>query len=324
MNEAKLNEFMGKLVTDMGGAAMMASVILGEELGLYRAMADGDPITPEQLAERTRCNPRLSAGVAQRPGGGGVRRGTRRAVSPAGGTGAWRWRTRTRPSIIAGGASVLASMFLDKDKVVSRHAGQRRARRGATTIRACSRAPSASSDPATAPPGRRVAASARRRCPPSSKPARASRTSAAGTAPRRSSWRRRFPTSTFFGFDFHGPSIDTARERAAEAGVADRTTFEVANAKELPGPRLRPGLLLRLPPRHGRPGRRGAPRPPDARAGRDRAARRAVRRRSARATTPTRSAACSTRRRRSSARPNSLPEGRTRPGRAGWRTAGSP
>ena len=43
MNEAKLNEFMGKLVTDMGGAAMMANVILGEELGLYRAMADGDP-----------------------------------------------------------------------------------------------------------------------------------------------------------------------------------------------------------------------------------------------------------------------------------------
>ena len=32
MNEAKLQEFMGKLVNDMGGAAMMASVILGEEL----------------------------------------------------------------------------------------------------------------------------------------------------------------------------------------------------------------------------------------------------------------------------------------------------
>ena len=32
---------MGRLVNDMGGAAMLASVILGEELGLYRAMADG-------------------------------------------------------------------------------------------------------------------------------------------------------------------------------------------------------------------------------------------------------------------------------------------
>src|SRR4051812_24475173 len=59
MDEAKLNEFMGKLVGDMGGAAILANVILGEELGLYRAMADGEPVTPEQLAERTHCNARL-------------------------------------------------------------------------------------------------------------------------------------------------------------------------------------------------------------------------------------------------------------------------
>ena len=59
MDEAKLHDFMGKLVGDMGGAAMMANVILGEELGLYRAMADGKPVTPEQLAERTGCNARL-------------------------------------------------------------------------------------------------------------------------------------------------------------------------------------------------------------------------------------------------------------------------
>src|SRR5947208_8983510 len=59
MNEAKLQEFMGKLVVDMGGAAVMANVILGEELGLYRAMADGSPVTPEDLAERTGCNARL-------------------------------------------------------------------------------------------------------------------------------------------------------------------------------------------------------------------------------------------------------------------------
>jgi len=59
MNEAKLNEFMGKLVSDMGGAAMLANVIVGEELGLYRAMADSQPISPEALAAKTICNPRL-------------------------------------------------------------------------------------------------------------------------------------------------------------------------------------------------------------------------------------------------------------------------
>ena len=59
MNEAKLHEFMGKVVTDMGGAWMMAMVLIGDELGLYKAMADGKPITAEALATRCGCHPRL-------------------------------------------------------------------------------------------------------------------------------------------------------------------------------------------------------------------------------------------------------------------------
>ena len=59
MDESKLTEFMGRLVADMGGAAMVASIIVGEELGLYRAMADGQPVTPDELAATTECQPRL-------------------------------------------------------------------------------------------------------------------------------------------------------------------------------------------------------------------------------------------------------------------------
>src|ERR1700722_5502051 len=44
-----------------------------------------------------------------------------------------------------------------------------------------------------------------------------------------------FPKSKFFGFDFHQPSIDRARELARHAGVADRATFERATAKDYPG-----------------------------------------------------------------------------------------
>ena len=44
-----------------------------------------------------------------------------------------------------------------------------------------------------------------------------------------------YPDSRFWGFDYHPPSIDTARQRAAEAGVDSRTTFEVAGSKEYPG-----------------------------------------------------------------------------------------
>ena len=43
-----------------------------------------------------------------------------------------------------------------------------------------------------------------------------------------------FPNSTFTGFDFHGPSIEAARAKAAEAGVAN-AGFEVAAAKDFPG-----------------------------------------------------------------------------------------
>jgi len=44
-----------------------------------------------------------------------------------------------------------------------------------------------------------------------------------------------FPNSTFHGFDFHQPSIEHARSRAEDAGVANNTVFEVVTAKEFPG-----------------------------------------------------------------------------------------
>ena len=40
-----------------------------------------------------------------------------------------------------------------------------------------------------------------------------------------------FPAATVTGFDYHQPSIDTARERADEAGVSDQVTFDRADAK---------------------------------------------------------------------------------------------
>ena len=44
-----------------------------------------------------------------------------------------------------------------------------------------------------------------------------------------------YPKSTFVGFDYHDGSIQTARARAKEAGLADRVEFEVAKAKDFPG-----------------------------------------------------------------------------------------
>ena len=46
---------------------------------------------------------------------------------------------------------------------------------------------------------------------------------------------QRFPNSVFVGSDYHAGSIETARRRAQEAGVADRARFEVAPAASYPG-----------------------------------------------------------------------------------------
>jgi cyclopropane fatty-acyl-phospholipid synthase-like methyltransferase len=47
-----------------------------------------------------------------------------------------------------------------------------------------------------------------------------------------------YPGSSFVGYDFHEPSIEVARKAAAEAGVADRCRFEIAEAASYPGRRL--------------------------------------------------------------------------------------
>jgi 2-polyprenyl-3-methyl-5-hydroxy-6-metoxy-1,4-benzoquinol methylase len=44
-----------------------------------------------------------------------------------------------------------------------------------------------------------------------------------------------YPNSSFTGFDNHEKSIETARQRAKDAGVSDRVKFEVANASDFPG-----------------------------------------------------------------------------------------
>ncbi|HEX6870398.1 MAG TPA: SAM-dependent methyltransferase, partial [Micromonosporaceae bacterium] len=57
VNEEKVNEFLGRFVTDLGATGAAGSVVVGHRLGLYRALAAG-PATPELFAERTGCHPR--------------------------------------------------------------------------------------------------------------------------------------------------------------------------------------------------------------------------------------------------------------------------
>jgi hypothetical protein len=53
VDPAKLDAFLGHVVGDFGAIVGAAAAAIGDDLGLYRAMADGEPVTPASLAERT-------------------------------------------------------------------------------------------------------------------------------------------------------------------------------------------------------------------------------------------------------------------------------
>jgi SAM-dependent methyltransferase len=53
MDEARLQEFLGKMVGDLGAAASAALIITGDKLGLYKALAKDGPLSAEEVARRT-------------------------------------------------------------------------------------------------------------------------------------------------------------------------------------------------------------------------------------------------------------------------------
>ena len=57
MDHTKVTEFLGRFVADVGATGAAGSVVIGDRLGLYRALAQ-QPATAEQIAERTRYRPR--------------------------------------------------------------------------------------------------------------------------------------------------------------------------------------------------------------------------------------------------------------------------
>src|SRR6202142_4344069 len=53
----KLNSFIGQFVTDLGAAVHAGMVVIGEKLGLYKALAAG-PMTSAELAANTQTDER--------------------------------------------------------------------------------------------------------------------------------------------------------------------------------------------------------------------------------------------------------------------------
>ena len=185
IDEAKLQEFMGRMVGYMTGGAVCLGIWLGDELGLYTALADDGPRTADELADATGCNPRLvrewldgqvAAGLIDYEADGDrYTLGAEAALALA---------DENSPAFTARGNEhsrvAVQGHGEDQGRVQRPTAGWR----GATTTRACSRAPSGSSGPATGRSCRARGSPRSTGCRRSSRPARGRPTSAAGTARR--------------------------------------------------------------------------------------------------------------------------------------------
>jgi SAM-dependent methyltransferase len=233
MDEAKLATFMGQLVTDMGGAAMVASIVVGEELGLYRAMADGEPRSADELAAACGCHPRLVLEWLNAQAASGYvehRDATYRLPEEQ----AMALAIEDSPVYVAGGAQVLAALFLDKDKQVAAMRGdgavswgehhpclfdgtERFFRPGYRAHLVSEWLPALEGVTAKLEAGAQVA------------------DVGCGHGASTVLMAAAYPASRFIGYDFHGPSIDAARDRARSAGVDDRVTFTQAAASEYEG-----------------------------------------------------------------------------------------
>ncbi len=233
MDETKLQEFMGRFVGDMGGAAIMANVILGEELGLYGAMADGQPVTPDELAQRTGCHARLvREWLSGQAAGGYVEHDQGRFRLPE--EQAMALANPDSPVYVAGGASVLASMYLDKDKIVAAMRGdgalswadhhpclfsgtERFFRPGYRANLVNSWLPALEGVVSQLEQGAKVA------------------DIGCGHGASTVIMAQAYPNSSFYGFDFHTASIEQARQRAEDAALGDRVQFSRATAGDFPG-----------------------------------------------------------------------------------------
>jgi SAM-dependent methyltransferase len=234
LDEARLNEFVGKMVGDMGAAMTAALMIVGDKLGLYKELRAA-PLTSAELARRSGTTERyVREWLAAQAAAGyvGYDPDTDRfALSPEQ---AMVFADEGSPVFMPGLCEVIAAMWRDEPKITEAFKSGKGVgwhEHDACLFRGTER---------FFRPG--YAANLVDNWLPAldgvvEKLKRGARVADVGCGHGASTiiMAKAFPKARFTGFDYHPPSIARAQQLAEEAGVADRVRFEVAPAKTFPG-----------------------------------------------------------------------------------------
>src|SRR5262245_8764045 len=236
-SESEVMAFVQKALGDLGGALTASMVVIGDKLGLYRALAASGSASPAELAKRTDTNERCVREWCQAQAASGYL-----AYDAASGrytlpeAHAVALTDENSPACVLGGFQGMTAAMRAAAKVTAAFrtgtgvgwhehdpelfiGTERFFRPGYNAHLVSEWLPALDGVTAKLASGASVA------------------DVGCGHGASTLIMAQAFPASTFVGFDYHPPSIEAARDRAQAAGLADRVRFEVAAAKSFPGSR---------------------------------------------------------------------------------------
>jgi 2-polyprenyl-3-methyl-5-hydroxy-6-metoxy-1,4-benzoquinol methylase len=231
----KLEQFVFRAVDEVGATLNAALVVMGDKLGLYRALAGAGALTPVELARRTGVSERyIREWLNAQAAGGYVE------YDPASGSytlppeQAVALTDEESPAYLPGFFQIALGSVIDSPRVTeAARSGEGVGwhEHGHDVFDGCERffrpGYNANLLPSWLPALDGVVETLER----------GGQVADVGCGHGSSTilMAQAFPRSTFVGSDYHAGSIETARRRAEEAGVADRVSFEHAPAASYPG-----------------------------------------------------------------------------------------
>jgi 2-polyprenyl-3-methyl-5-hydroxy-6-metoxy-1,4-benzoquinol methylase len=230
----KLEQFLGKFVNDLGAAVHAGMVVIGERLGLYKALAAG-PLTATELAVITQTDERyVREWLASQAAGGYVTYNAETHKFGMTEEQALTLADENGPAYLPGAFELALGSLAAVPRITEAfrsgegmgwgehedrvfHGCEKFFRPGYASNLVGSWIPALDGVADKLQRGAKVA------------------DVGCGKGASTILLAKAFPNSQIYGFDYHDKSIEAARQSAKREGVADRVTFEVAKAKEFPG-----------------------------------------------------------------------------------------